>query len=85
MRFKGLYRFFTGNNAMRLLSETQEEKYRTLNINPNMEDFFKAEERSLFTQCNTLVKYIKFLQENDDNGDKIRNLSQAILELQREF
>lgn len=70
---------------MRLLSETQEEKYRTLNINPNMDDFYKAEEKSLFSQCNTLIQFIKFIQENGDNPSKLSHISQAILELQREY
>lgn len=70
---------------MRLLSESQEEKYRTLNSNPNMTDFHKAEEKSLFSQCNTLIQFIKFIQENGNNSTKLGNISQAILELQKEF
>lgn len=70
---------------MRLLSESQEDKYRTLNINPNMDDFYKAEEKSLFTQCNTLVKFIKFIQEDRDNALKLANISKAILELQKDY
>lgn len=70
---------------MQLLSESQEEKYRTLNINPNMSDFFKAEEKSLFAQCNTLIQFIKFIQEDRDNSTKLANISQAILELQKEY
>lgn len=77
--------FCLGFNAMRLLSETQEEKYRTLNINPNMDDFYNAEKKSLFTQCNTLVKFIKFIQEDRDNAMKLANVSKAILELQKEY
>lgn len=82
-----LFCFFVclGNNAMRLLSETQEEKYRTLNINPNMDDFYNAEEKSLFSQCNTLIQFIKFIQDNGDNPSKLSHVSQAILELQQEF
>lgn len=70
---------------MKLLSETQEEKYRTLNINPNMEDFYNAEKKALFTQCNTLVKFIKFIQEDGNNAIKLANVSQAILDLQKEY
>lgn len=70
---------------MRMLSETQEEKYRTLNINPNMNDFFKAEEKSLFAQCNTLIQFIKFIQEDRDNATNLQTISQAILELQKEY
>lgn len=77
--------FCLGNNTMRLLSETQEEKYRTLNINPNMDDFYKAEEKRLFSQCNTLIQFIKFIQENGDNPSKLSHISQAILELQQEY
>lgn len=70
---------------MKLLSETQEEKYRTLNINPNMEDFYLAEKKALFTQCNTLVKFIKFIQEDVDNALKLANLTTAIINLQNEY
>lgn len=70
---------------MRLLSESQEEKYRTLNSNPNMDDFYKAEEKSLFTQCNTLINFIKFIQEDKNNASKLGQLSHAILDLQKEF
>lgn len=70
---------------MRLLSETQEEKYRTLNINPIMDDFYKAERRNLFTQCNTLLSFIKFIQEDRDNAQKLRNVTQAIFEVQNEY
>lgn len=76
---------FLGYNAMRLLSESQEEKYRTLNRNPNMEDFYKAEEKSLFSQCNTLINFIKFIQEDSNNASKLGQISQAILDLQKEF
>lgn len=77
--------FCSGYNAMRLLSETQEEKYRTLNINPNMSDFYEAEKRNLLTQCNTLVKFIGFIQEDSDNAMKLANVSQAILDLRNEY
>lgn len=70
---------------MRLLSETQEDKYRTLNINPNMKDFYKAEEKNLFTQCNTLIKFIGFIQQDPDNKQKLETVSQAILDLQEEY
>lgn len=70
---------------MRLLSETQEEKYRTLNINPIMEDFYNAEQKNLFTQCNTLIKFIGFIQKDQINAEKLTNVSQAILELQKEY
>lgn len=70
---------------MCILSETQEEKYRTLNINPIMDDFYIAERKSLFTQCNTLMKFIAFLQEDPDNAHKLKNVKKAILELQKEY
>lgn len=70
---------------MLALSKTQEQKYRTSNINPDMNDFFHAEEKNLFAQCNTLIQFIKFLQLNPDNGDKLKNISQVILDLQKEF
>lgn len=70
---------------MKLFSETQEDKYRTLNINPNMGDFYKAEKKALFTQCNTLINFIKFIQEDGDNALKLANVSQAILDLQKEY
>lgn len=70
---------------MRLLSQSQEEKYRTLNSNPNMDNFYKAEEKSLFSQCNTLIKFIKFIQEDGNNSSKLGHISQAILEIQKEF
>lgn len=77
--------FYLGYNSMRLLSETQEEKYRTLNINPNMADFYDAERRNLFTQCNTLVKFIDFIRQDGDNAIKLANVSNAILELIKEY
>lgn len=70
---------------MRLLSETQEEKYRTLNINPIMDDFYNAEKKSLFTQCNTLVKFIRFIQSDGNNAQKLISVTQAILDLQSEY
>lgn len=72
---------------MRLLSETQEEKYRTLNINPIMDDFYNAERKNLFTQCNTLLHFIKFIQEDRDNAQKLKNINvtQAIFEVQNEY
>lgn len=70
---------------MKTLSVKQEDKYRTININANMDNFFKAEEKSLFTQCNTLISFIKFIQTDSSNGTKLRNVSKAILELQKEF
>lgn len=70
---------------MRLLSETQEEKYRTLNINPIMDDFYNAEEKNLFTQCNTLLKFIGFIKGDTNNKQKLQNVSQAILDLQKEY
>lgn len=70
---------------MRQLSESQEDKYRTLNINPNMDDFYNAEEKSLFTQCNTLVKFIKFIQEDKDNALRLANVSQAIHQILKEY
>lgn len=74
-----------GYNAMRLLSETQEDKYRTLNINPVMNDFYTAEKKSLFTQCNTLIKFIKFIQDDRDNLQKLKNVRKAIFEVQSEY
>lgn len=70
---------------MRLLSETQEEKYRTLNINAIMDDFYNAERKNLFTQCNTLLRFIKFIQEDRDNAQKLTNVIQAIFEVQNEY
>lgn len=70
---------------MARLSETQEDKYRTLNINPNMEDFFKAEEKRLFAQCNTLIQFIKFIQEDRDNSIQLADISKAIMEIQTEY
>lgn len=72
---------------MRLLSETQEERYRTENIdiNPIMDDFFKAEEKSLFKQCNTLMDFIKFIRKDADNARKLVNVSQAIIDLTKNF
>ncbi|XP_031623926.1 uncharacterized protein LOC116341156 [Contarinia nasturtii] len=72
-------------NLMHMLSATQEEKYRTMNINPNMEDFFKSEEKSLFSQCNTLINYIKFIQAHNNNAPKLAKISQAIIQLQKEY
>lgn len=77
--------FYLGFNAMRLLSESQEEKYRTLNINPNMNDFFRAEQKSLLAQSNTLFQFIKFIQEDRDNSKSLANISPAIIELQKEY
>lgn len=70
---------------MRLLQEAQEEKYRSENSNPNMETLYKSEEKKLFAQCNTLIRLIKFIQEDKDNHIKLKHLSQAILELQKEY
>lgn len=70
---------------MGALSEAQEEKYRQSNVNPDMNDFFKAEEKSLFSQCNTLIQFIKFIQLNSDNGNRLKNISEVILDLQKEF
>lgn len=70
---------------MQKLSDAQEDKYRTININANLDDFFKAEERSLFTQCNTLMQFVKFIQTDSSNGTKLRDVTRAILELQRDF
>lgn len=85
LRFMSLFLIFfcLGYNAMRMLSETQGEKYRTLNINANMDDFYKAEEKSLYSQCNTLVKFIKFI--HDENAEKLSHVSQAVLEIQNEY
>lgn len=77
-------RLYLGNNAMRLLSESQEQKYREIK-DANIDDFYKAEEKSLFSQCNTLIQFIKFIQENGDNPTKLSHISQAILELQKEY
>lgn len=70
---------------MRLLSQSQEERYRTLNSNPNMNDFFKSEKSKLFAQCNTLIKFIKFIQEDTYNAPKLQQISEAILQLQAEY
>lgn len=77
--------FRLGYNGMRTLSEKQEKTYRTSNSNPVMEDFFEAEKRNLFAQCNTLVQFIKFIQEDGNNATHLANISQAILELQAEY
>lgn len=77
--------FRLGYNTMRLLSETQEEKYRTLNINPIMEDFYNAEKKNLFTQCNTLLNFIKFMRDDRDNAKKLENVIQAIHDVQSEY
>lgn len=67
-----------GYRAMRLLSRAQEQKYRTQNINPNMDEFYKAEEKCLFKQSNTLLQFINFIQEDANNADKLFNVRQAI-------
>lgn len=74
-----------GFSAMRTLSETQEDKYRTFNTDPNMESFYKSEEKSLFAQCNTLIRFIKFIQGEADNSLKLAKISQAILDLQKDY
>ena len=79
------YSLILGYNAMRLLSETQEEKYRTLNINPNMDDFYLAEQRNLFTQCKTLMSFINFIREDRDNVAKLENVIKAIREIENEY
>lgn len=69
---------------MQALSQMQERKFRE-NQMADVEDFFKTEEKTLFTQCNTLIQFIKFIQTDAHNGPKLRNVSKAILELQQEF
>lgn len=70
---------------MQALSARQEEKYRMSSPKSNLDDFYKAEEKRLFTQCNTLIQFIKFIQTDSDNSMRLRNISQAILELQSEY
>lgn len=76
---------FSEINFMRIQSESEERKYRKQHPGADPKDFFKDEEKSLFTQCNTLIQFIKLLQTNPDNAMKLKNISQVILELQKEF
>lgn len=70
---------------MENLSEAQEEKYSLLNTDADIADFFKAEEKSLYTQCNTLIQFIKFLQMDPKTAAKLKTISSIIMDLQKEF
>lgn len=70
---------------MRIQSESEERKYRKAHPGPDPNNFFKDEEKNLFTQCNTLIQFIKLLQLNPQNALKLKNISEVILELQKEF
>lgn len=79
------YLIISGINFMRIQSESNERKYRKAQPGADPNDFFKNEEKGFFTQCNTLIQFIKLLQQNPDNALKLKNISEVILELQKEF
>lgn len=71
---------------MRIQLESDERKFRKANpgVDPN-DNFYKDEEKNLFQQCNILIHFIKLLQTNPDNAEKLTDISGIIMDLQKEF